>query len=208
MGKLNLFKILNMLSRFTRLASQQIVKTPQRGIKLHEYQAGALLSSYRVNIPLGEVAFTADEAHKIASGLPGGCVVESQILGGGRGQGTFEDGYKGGVHLVKDAAGAKEIAGNMLGKRLITKQSGAEGLPVNSVYLVQKLNIDKELFLSITLDRAGGCPVFIYSPEGGMSIEDVAHDTPEKIFKLNVNPFTGPEVTDLMKAADHLGIPE
>lgn len=62
--------------------------------------------------------------------------------------------------------------------------------------------------MSITLDRAGGCPVFVYSPEGGMSIEDVAHDTPEKIFKLNVNPFTGPEVTDLMKAADHLGIPE
>jgi len=62
--------------------------------------------------------------------------------------------------------------------------------------------------LSITLDRAGGCPVFIYSPEGGMSIEDVAHDTPEKIFKLNVNPFTGPEASDLMKAADHLGIPE
>lgn len=76
------------------------------------------------------------------------------------------------------------------------------------MYLVQKINIDKELYLSITLDRAGGCPVFVYSPEGGMSIEDVAHDTPEKIFKLKVNPFTGPEVTDLMKAADHLGIPD
>ena len=108
-------------SRFARVASNQLINTPQRGIKLHEYQAGALLSKYRVNIPLGEVAFTADEAHKIASGLPGGCVVKSQILGGGRGQGTFQNGFKGGVHLVKDAAGAKDIAGKMLGQRLITK---------------------------------------------------------------------------------------
>lgn len=74
--------------------------------------------------------------------------------------------------------------------------------------MVQKLQIAKELYLSITLDRAGGCPVFIYSPAGGMSIEDVAHEDPSKIFKLNVNPFTGPEVADLMKAADDLGIPE
>ena len=90
---------------------------------------------------------------------------------------------------------------------MVTKQSGEQGLPVNSVYLVQKINIDKEMYLSLTLDRAGGCPVFIYSREGGMSIEDVAEATPEKIFKLNVNPFTGPEVEDLMKAADDLGIP-
>jgi len=91
---------------------------------------------------------------------------------------------------------------------LVTKQSGEDGLPVNSVYLVEKLKIDKEMYLSLTLDRAGGCPVFIYSPAGGMSIEDVAEETPELIFKLNVNPFTGPQVEDLMAAADHLGIPE
>ena len=72
---------------------------------------------------------------------------------------------------------------------------------------MQKLQIDKEMYLSITLDRAGGCPVFIYSPEGGTSIEEVAEEDPSKIFKLNVNPFTGPEVEDLMKAAEHLGIP-
>jgi len=95
-----------------------------------------------------------------------------------------------------------------LGNHLVTKQSGEDGLPVNSVYLVEKLKIDKEMYLSLTLDRAGGCPVFIYSPAGGTSIEDVAHETPELIFKLNVNPFTGPEVEDLMAAADHLGIPE
>lgn len=91
---------------------------------------------------------------------------------------------------------------------MVTKQSGEEGLPVNSVYLVEKLKIDKEMYLSLTLDRAGGAPVFIYSPDGGMSIEDVAEESPERIFKLYVNPFTGPDVEDLCKAADHLGIPE
>jgi len=75
----------SLRTRFARVACNQLTKIPQRGIKLHEYQAGALLSSYRVAIPLGEVAFSPDEAHKIASGLPGGCVVKSQILGGGRG---------------------------------------------------------------------------------------------------------------------------
>ena len=80
----------------------------------------------------------------------------------------------------------------MLGNHLVTKQSGAEGLKVQTVYLVQKLSIDKEMYLSLTLDRAGGCPVFIYSPAGGMSIEDVAEEDPSKIFKLNVNPFEGP----------------
>lgn len=76
------------------------------------------------------------------------------------------------------------------------------------MYLVEKLKIDKEMYLSLTLDRANGCPVFIYSPAGGMAIEEVAEETPELIFKININPFTGPEVDDLMKAADHLGIPE
>jgi succinyl-CoA synthetase beta subunit len=123
--------------------------------------------------------------------------------------GSFkENGFKGGVHLVKTPEEARDIAKNMLGYSLVTKQSGEDGLIVNSVYLVEKLAIDKELYLSLTLDRAGGCPVFIYSPAGGMSIEDVAHDTPEAIFKLKVNPFTGPDVEDLMKCADHLGIPE
>ncbi len=105
-----------------------------------------------------------------------------------------ESGFKGGVKLVDTADQAAELAKEYLGKHLVTKQSGEAGLIVNSVYLVQKLKIEKELYLSITLDRAGGCPVFIYSPAGGMNIEDVAHSDPSKIFKLNVNPFTGPEV--------------
>ena len=100
------------------------------------------------------------------------------------------------------------MAREFLGNHLITKQSGEDGLPVNKVYLVEKLAIDKEMYLSLTLDRAGGAPTFIYSPAGGMAIEEVAETNPELIYKLAVNPFTGPEVEDLMAAADHLGIPE
>ena len=201
----------NVSKRIARLAAKNsaLMTTPVRGIKLHEYQAGSLLSSFNVSIPLGEVAKTPAEAKAIAAKFDNGCVVKSQILGGGRGQGHIkETGFQGGVKLVDTADQAEKLASEYLGNHLVTKQSGEAGLPVNSVYLVQKINIDKELYLSLTLDRAGGCPVFIYSLEGGMSIEDVAHETPEKIFKLNVNPFTGPEVEDLMKAADNLGISE
>ena len=177
-----------------------------RRLKLHEYQAGALLHSFKVPIPLGNVAFKPEEAEKIAAGI-GDCVIKAQVLGGGRGMGHFkETGFKGGVHLVDSSAKAKAMAQEMLGKHLVTKQSGEEGLPCNSVYLVEKIGIDKEMYLSLTLDRAAGCPTFIYSPAGGMSIEDVAEETPEKIFKLQVDPTKGPDAAAFRKAAADLGI--
>jgi len=186
----------------------QMVNTPARGIKLHEYQAAQLLNQFKVAIPIGQTATDTDSAYQIAKKFSNGCVIKSQILGGGRGLGHFrENQFKGGVHVVDTAEQARDIASKMIGNHLVTKQSGENGLKVQTVYLVQKLQIDKEMYLSLTLNRAGGCPVFIYSPAGGMSIEDVAHEDPSKIYKLNVNPFTGPEVEDLMKAADHLGIP-
>ena len=158
---------------------------PLRRLKLHEYQAGALLHSFKVPIPIGNVAFSADEARDVASKIKGGMVVKAQVLGGGRGLGHFkETGFKSGVHLVDDETGAERIAKEMLGNSLVTKQSGADGLPCNAVYLVEKIGIDKELYLSLTLDRKAGCPTFIYSPAGGMSIEDVAEENPEQIFKL------------------------
>ena len=158
---------------------------------------------------MGSVAFSADEAERIASGIPGGCVVKSQVLGGGRGLGHIkETGFQGGVHLVDSADQAKSVAGELLGKTLVTHQSGADGLPVNSVYLVEKVNIEKEMYLSLTLDRQAGCPTFIYSPAGGMSIEDVAAETPEKIFKLPVSPTEGLNSAQLRQAASNLGIEE
>lgn len=96
----------------------------------------------------------------------------------------------------------------MCGKTLITKQSGDAGFPCNCVYIVEKIAIDKEFYLSMTLDRKAGSAVFIYSPAGGTSIEDVAHNTPEKIFKIHVDLNEGPNIEDLLTAADNLGIPE
>lgn len=131
------------------------------------------------------------------------------MLGGGRGLGHIkETGFKGGVHLVDNADQAKAMAGEMIGKTLVTHQSGADGLPINSVYLVEKINIAKEMYLSLTLDRAAGCPTFIYSPAGGMSIEEVAETNPEKIFKLPVPVSEGLNSAKLRQAAADLGIAE
>jgi succinyl-CoA synthetase beta subunit len=131
------------------------------------------------------------------------------VLGGGRGLGHFkENNFKGGVHIVKTPEEVQKVADNMCGKTLVTKQSGESGLPCNCVYIVEKLAIDREFYLSITLDRKAGKPVFIYSQAGGMSIEDVAHDTPEKIFKIHVDVQKGLDVDDLLKAAENLGVEE
>ena len=109
----------------------QMVITPNRGIKLHEYQAGALLDKFKVAIPVGETATTADEAHAIAKKLENGCVVKSQILGGGRGLGHFKENmFQGGVHVVDTADQARDVASKMLGNHLVTKQSGETGLKV------------------------------------------------------------------------------
>ena len=194
-----------------RLLQRALLKNsslPMRGLKLHEYQAGALLSSYDVPTALGNVAFTPDEAHAIASKIPGGgCVVKSQVLGGGRGMGHVkETGFQGGVKLVSSADEAKAVATELLGNTLVTHQSGADGLPINSVYLVEKVNIEKEIYLSLTLDRANHCPTFIYSTEGGMSIEEVAEKEPEKIFKLQVPYSEGLNDAKLRQAAKDLGL--
>ena len=123
-----------------RTAMASMVNTPARGIKLHEYQAGALLDKWNVAIPIGQTATTAEQAYDIAKKMEGGCVVKSQILGGGRGLGHFkETNFQGGVHVVDTPEKARDVASQMLGNHLITKQSGADGMKVATVYLVQKL---------------------------------------------------------------------
>jgi succinyl-CoA synthetase beta subunit len=130
-------------------------------------------------------------------------------LGGGRGLGYFkENKFQSGVHIVKTPLEVQDVAEKMCGKTLITKQSGEAGFPCNCVYIVEKIAIEKEFYLSMTLDRKAGSAVYIYSPEGGTSIEDVAHNNPEKIFKIYVDVAEGPNIEDLLKAADNLGIPE
>lgn len=121
--------------------------------------------------------------------------------------GTFkENNFKGGVHIVKTPKEVEEIAEKMCGKTLVTKQSGEEGMICNCVYIVEKLGIEKEFYLSVTLDRKAGCPVIIYSPAGGMSIEDVAEKNPEQIFKICVDSRKGLDIDDLLKAAKRLGL--
>ncbi len=136
-------------------------------MKIHEYQAKAILAKYGVPVPRGEVAFTVDEAEAAAKKIGGSVVVKAQIHAGGRGKG-------GGVKVAKDAAEAVEIAKKMLGMRLVTHQTGPEGRIVQRLLVEETLPIERELYLGIVLDRAQGKPVFMASAAGGMEIEEVA----------------------------------
>ena len=162
-------------------------------MNVHEYQAKALLKKYGVAVPEGGVAYTPDEAEKVATGLGGGiCVVKSQIHAGGRGAGRFKDGDdKGGVRLCKSAAEAKAAAAAMLNKILVTKQTGPDGKEVKRVYVEAGSDIKRELYLSVLVDRATSRITIMASTEGGMEIEEVAARTPEKIITVAIDPATG-----------------
>ena len=162
-------------------------------MNVHEYQAKALLKKYGVAVPEGGVAYTPDEAEKVANGLGGGiCVVKSQIHAGGRGAGRFKDGDdKGGVRLCKSVAEAKAAAAAMLNKILVTKQTGPDGKEVKRVYVEAGSDIKRELYLSVLVDRATARITVMASTEGGMEIEEVAAKTPEKIITVAIDPATG-----------------
>src|SRR3954471_4172687 len=161
-------------------------------MNIHEYQAKALFEKYGVPVPKGAAATTPDECTNALSQLPEGpTMVKSQIHAGGRGKGTFTDGFKGGVKFCKTKHDAKEIAGKMLGNTLVTIQTGPAGRKVQTVYFTVASDIKKEYYLAILLDRATSRPVIVASTEGGVEIEKVAHDTPEKIHKIFVDPAYG-----------------
>lgn len=168
-------------------------------MKIHEYQAKALLARHGVPVPRGEVASTPEEAEAAAKKLGGSVVVKAQIHAGGRGKG-------GGVKVAKDAAEAREIAGKILGMTLITHQTGPEGRVVKKVLIEETLPIDRELYLGIVLDRAIGKNVFMASSEGGMDIEEVAHKTPERIIKEALEPGIGLLPFQARKLAFAIGI--
>ncbi len=155
-------------------------------MKIHEYQAKAILARYGVAVPRGEVTFTADEARDIATRLGGGTVVvKAQIHAGGRGKG-------GGVKLAKNPDEAAALAKSMIGMQLVTHQTGPEGRKVARVLVEQGLDIARELYLGVVLDRAAEKPVVMASPDGGMEIEKVAAKTPDRIFKEYVAPGARP----------------
>lgn len=153
-------------------------------MKLHEYQAKELLARYGVPVPKGRVANTPDEAEAIAKELGGAVVVKAQAHTGGRGKG-------GGVKLAATPAEAKQAASEIIGMRLVTHQTGPQGLPVASVLVEEQLSIARELYLSVTIDNAAGMPIVIASAAGGMDIEQVAEESPEQIYRQAVHPTTG-----------------
>ena len=169
-------------------------------MKIHEYQAKSVLARFGVPVPRGEVTFTAHDAAAIAERLGTGVVVvKAQIHAGGRGKG-------GGVKLAKSVHEAERLANQMIGMTLVTHQTGAEGRKVSRVLIEEGLQIERELYLSMLLDRTAGRPVIIASAAGGMDIEEVAAKTPDKILREHVDPATGVLPFQARKLAFAMGL--
>ena len=177
-------------------------------MNIHEYQGKALLKSYGAPVADGVAIFSADEAAAAAAKLPGPLyVVKSQIHAGGRGKGKFKElaaDAKGGVRLAKSVDEVVANAKEMLGNTLVTKQTGPAGKQVNRLYIEDGADIDRELYLSILVDRSVGQVAFVVSTEGGMDIETVAHDTPEKIVTVAVDPIAGVTAANLKTLTEAL----
>jgi succinyl-CoA synthetase beta subunit len=168
-------------------------------VKIHEYQAKQILVRYGVRIPRGEIAYSRDEARKIAEKLGGTVVVKAQIHAGGRGKG-------GGVKVAKSAEQAEQFAGQMLGMTLVTHQTGPEGRKVQKVYVEEGLDIRRELYLGVVIDRQSGKVVFMASASGGMDIEEVAAKNPEAILREYITPGLGLQAFQARKLAFGLGL--
>src|SRR5258708_22783360 len=164
-------------------------------MNIHEYQAKALLHEFGVPISRGVAVWKASHSDAAAKTLPGPVwVVKSQLHAGGRGKGKFKEasaGDKGGVRIAKSVAEVNEFAKQMLGATLVTIQTGPQGKQVNRLYVEEGSDIDKEFYLSILVDRESSEVSFVVSTEGGVNIEDVAHNNPEKIVTFSVDPATG-----------------
>lgn len=176
-------------------------------MNIHEYQAKELLAQYGIPVPQGASAQKIEDVAKALAKLPEGTiVVKSQIHAGGRGKGTFKSGLKGGVKLVPSKADALALAPQMLGETLVTHQTGPEGKKVQTLYFTVASDIAKEYYLAILMDRATSRPVIIASTEGGVDIETVAENTPEKILKVFIDPALGLQAYQAREVALGLGL--
>lgn len=179
-------------------------------MNIHEYQAKAVIKQFGANVSKGVAIMSAGEAEAAARSLPGPLwVVKSQIHAGGRGKGKFKEakaGEKGGVRLAKSIEEVKLFSEQMLGSTLVTIQTGEVGKQVNRLYIEDGSDIEKEFYLSMLVDRETGRTSFVVSTEGGMDIETVAHDTPEKIVSFSVDPATGVMPHHGRKVAKVLGL--
>jgi len=177
-------------------------------MNIHEYQAKAVLKSFGAPVAEGVPVLSLDDVQKAVDTLPGPLwVVKSQIHAGGRGKGKFIEaaaGEKGGVRLAFSKEDVLEHAKAMLGNHLVTAQTSDAGKQVNRLYIEDGADIDRELYLSLLVDRATGRPAFVASTEGGMDIEEVAHETPEKILTLPIDPTAGVTEADAAQLCDAL----
>jgi succinyl-CoA synthetase beta subunit len=168
-------------------------------MKIHEYQAKQLFRQFNVPVPEGSMAETSEDAFRAAEGLGYPCVIKAQVHAGGRGK-------AGGVKLAKNSEDARKYAEAIVGMKLVSPQTGAEGKLVRKVLVEQGLAIAKELYLAIIVDREAGMPVIMASTEGGVEIEEVAARTPELIYKVHINPITGLSGYHIRHLAFNLGL--
>jgi succinyl-CoA synthetase beta subunit len=174
-------------------------------MNIHEYQAKELFDQFSVPSPQGRVAETAEQAQQIAEELTGQVVIKAQIHAGGRGKGNFKNGFEGGVHLSESAEEIGIIAKQMIGQVLVTNQTGDSGKVVNKVMIAQAVDISKEYYLAILMDRESRAPVIVASTEGGVNIEEVAEKTPEKIIRETIHPLAGLQPYEIRKISSNLG---
>jgi succinyl-CoA synthetase beta subunit len=175
-------------------------------MNIHEYQAKELLQKFDVATTRGRVATTLDQAEQIARELGDvDVVVKAQIHAGGRGKGTFANGFKGGVHVRKTSAEVRDVAAMMLGQILVTHQTGPAGRQVNKVLVAESADIAREIYFAVLLDRATAAPVIVASTEGGVEIEAVASKSPEKIIREPIDPLAGLQPFQPRKLAKQLG---
>src|ERR1700692_2313549 len=189
----------------THLASQFLAAPPFE-MNIHEYQAKQLFERFNIATPKGAPAETPEEVERVAAGLnTSNLVVKAKVHAGGRGKGIFTNGFKGGVKLCTTPAEASELAEKMLGQTLVTHQTGPTGKVVRKVLVVESGESAGEVYVAILLDRASEAPVVVASTEGGVEIERVAEEHPEKIIREPVNPLLGLQpfqaASDLAEAA-------
>jgi succinyl-CoA synthetase beta subunit len=175
-------------------------------MNIHEYQAKELLQKFDVATTRGRVAATLDEAEQIAHELGDfDIVVKAQIHAGGRGKGSFKNGFKGGVHVRKTPDEVRDVAAKMLGQILVTHQTGPAGRVVNKVLVAESADIAREIYFAVLLDRATAAPLIVASTEGGVEIEAVAAKSPEKIIREPIDPLAGLQPYQARKLASQLG---
>ena len=176
-------------------------------MNIHEYQAKQLFERFGVATPKGIAAATAQEAAQIARNMGlSQYVVKAQVHAGGRGKGTFKNGFKGGVHVVDSVEEVEDVAGKMLNQVLVTKQTGETGKLVSKIMVAEAVDLKKECYFAILQDRARECPVIVASTEGGMDIEEVAATRPEAIIREHIDPALGILPFQALKIAVALGL--